>query len=313
METSEKYLRLFILQIEKEKIMQVIPLKSGVMFKQVFSQPYIFNHFVEDVLDIKFKTDKVHTEYEYPKPIGFVRSCYDLFAEDKEQRIIVEIQHIKEEDFFDRFLYYHLISLIEQAGGYREYEFQQTVYTIVVLTSTPRDGSINFSCAVSDMNPIDEYGKTIDIYPHRLVFLCPRQINDKTPAKTQEWLRLIEDSLDGKIDNDQYGKPIWQDIINQIKKRDIDPAILAQLKDEAAWEKAKQRFANEGRKEGRKEGRREGEANSLILLLETKFSPLSENQKNIIYSLQKEPLKKAMAYIFQASSLDEMFSYIKSL
>ena len=243
--------------------MQVIPLKSGVMFKQVFSQVDIFNHFVNDVLDINFHTDVVHTEYEYPEPVGFVRSTYDLFAQDKEQRIVVEIQHIKEDDFFDRFLYYHLISLVEQAGGYREYEFQQTVYTIVVLTSTPRDGSVDFSCAVSDMNPIDETGKTLDIYPHRLVFLCPRQVNKQTPPKTQQWLRLIEDSLDGEIDQTHYPDTLWQNIITRIKRRDIDPAVLAELKDEAAWEKAKARFADEakkaGREEGREEGRQEGE------------------------------------------------------
>ncbi|MDM8567603.1 hypothetical protein QUF74_18395 [Candidatus Halobeggiatoa sp. HSG11] len=75
------------------------------------------------------------------------------------------------------------ISLVEQVGGYQEYEFDRTVYTIVVLTSTPRDGSVNFSCAVSDMNPIDEFGDTVAVYPHRLVFLCPRQVNDKTPAR----------------------------------------------------------------------------------------------------------------------------------
>ncbi len=42
-----------------------------------------------------------------------------------------------------------------------------------------------------------------------------------------------------------------------IKKRDIDPAILAEIKDEAAWEKAKQRFVKEGREEGRQEGKQE--------------------------------------------------------
>ncbi len=232
--------------------MQVIPLKSGVMFKQVFSQADIFNRFVEDILDIKFQAEVIHTEYEYPEPIGFVRSTYDLFANDKDQRIIVEIQHIKEDDFFDRFLYYHLISLVEQAGGYREYEFQQAVYTIVVLTSTPRDGSVNFSCAVSDMNPVNEVGETLEIYPHRLVFLCPRQVNNKTPQKIQKWLEFIEDSLDGEMDATQYPESIWKNIMTRIKKRDIDPAILAEIKDEAAWEKAKQRFEGEGREEGEK-------------------------------------------------------------
>ncbi len=102
-----------------------------------------------------------------------MRSKYELFAEDKEKRIIVEIQQVKEDDFFDRFLYYHLISMVEQVGGYQEYAFDRTVYTIVVLTSTPRDGSIKFSCAVSDMSPRDEDGNIVPVYPHRLVFLCP--------------------------------------------------------------------------------------------------------------------------------------------
>jgi predicted transposase/invertase (TIGR01784 family) len=238
--------------------MKVIPLKFGAMFKQAFSQPDVFNHFVEDVLDISFHADTIHTEYEYPEPIGFVRSTYDLFAKDEKKRIIVEIQHIKEDDFFDRFLYYHLISLVEQVGGYDEYRFNQTVYTIVVLTSTPRDGSVNFSCAVSDMNPIDEYGEMVDLYPHRLVFLCPRQVNEQTPPKIRQWLRFIEDSLDGEMDEAHYPKRIWQQIMMLIKKRDIDPAILAKIKDEAAWEKAKKRFVAEGKQEGILEGIEKG-------------------------------------------------------
>lgn len=90
------------------------------------------------------------------------RINYDLFAEDKEQRIIV------------------------------------------VLTSTPRDGSINFNCAISDMNLIDEYGKTVNRYPHRLLFRCSRQVNDQTPEKTRQWLTFIEDSLDGEVDRQHY-------------------------------------------------------------------------------------------------------------
>jgi predicted transposase/invertase (TIGR01784 family) len=238
--------------------MKVIPLKFGAMFKQAFSQPDVFNHFVKDVLGISFHADTIHTEYEYPEPIGFVRSTYDLFAKDEEKRIIVEIQHIKEDDFFDRFLYYHLISLVEQVGGYDEYRFNQTVYTIVVLTSTPRDGSVNFSCAVSDMNPIDEYGKTVNLYPHRLVFLCPRQVNQQTPQKIRQWLRFIEDSLDGEMDEAHYPNKIWKQIMQLIKKRDIDPAVLAKIKDEAAWEKAKKRFVAEGREEGILEGIEKG-------------------------------------------------------
>jgi hypothetical protein len=77
-------------------MIEVIPLKYGPMFKRVFSQPTVFNQFAKDILGIDLNVSRVHTEYEYPEPVGFVRSRYDLFAEDVEQRVIVEIQHIKE-------------------------------------------------------------------------------------------------------------------------------------------------------------------------------------------------------------------------
>ncbi len=237
--------------------MKVIPLKYGAIFKRAFSKPNVFCQFVNDVLDLDIHVNKVHTEYEYPEPIGFVRSKYDLFAEDVEKRIIVEIQQVKEDDFFDRFLYYHLISMVEQVGGFKEYCFDRTVYTIVVLTSTPRDGSIDFSCAVSEMNPIDEHGRTVNVYPHRLVFLCPRLANDKTPPKIKEWLDFITDSLDGDIDETIYPDNWLQEIITAIKKQNIDPELLSEIKDDEAWEKAKQRFVDEGRQEGILEQQRE--------------------------------------------------------
>jgi len=43
----------------------------------VFSQPEVFTRFAQDVLGIELHIDTVHTEYEYPEPIGFVRSRYD--------------------------------------------------------------------------------------------------------------------------------------------------------------------------------------------------------------------------------------------
>ncbi len=239
-------------------MIEVIPLKYGTMFKHVFSQPDVFNQFAKDILGIELNISKVHTEYEYPEPVGKVRSRYDLFAEDTEQRIIVEIQHVKEEDFFDRFLYYHLISLVEQVGGFDEYGFDRTVYTIVVLTSIPRDGSIKFSCAISDMSPVDEWGNKVPVYPHRLVFLSPRKVNDKTPDGVRKWLEFIADSLDGKMEESGYSEVLFQHMLEAIRKQTIDPGLLQEIKDEAAWEKAKARFTAEGRQDGREEGWKAG-------------------------------------------------------
>lgn len=245
--------------------MQVIPLKYGAMFKRAFSDPEVFTAFANDILGIQLNISEVHTEYEYPQPIGFVRSQYDLFAEDVDQRIIVEIQQVKEGDFFDRFLYYHLISLVEQVGGFQAYGFERTVYTIVVLTSVPRDGSMNFSCAISDMSPVTEQGETLDVYPHRLLFLCPRQVNDKTPPAIKKWLDFIADSLDGEMNTASYPENMWQKILAMIQKKTIDPQLLSEIKDEQAWTEVltETRDAGiaigleKGLEKGREEGRQE--------------------------------------------------------
>jgi len=239
-------------------MIDVIPLKYGAAFKRIFSQPEVFSRFAQDVLGLELNIDKVHTEYEYPEPIGFVRSRYDLFAEDAERRIIVEIQHVKEEDFFDRFLYYHLISMAEQVRGFAAYCFERTVFTIVVLTSVPRDGSVNFSCAVSDFSPVDERGNRVAVYPHRLVFLSPPQAGPHTPPAVRRWLDFIADSLDGKMEESSGSDDMFRKLIEEMRRQKVDPAVLAEIKDEAAWEKAKERFKSEGVEEGREEGREEG-------------------------------------------------------
>ncbi len=286
--------------------MQVIPLKYSAVFKQAFSDPEVFCQFAKDILDIEINVDKVHTEYQYPKPIGFVRSKYDLFAEDVEKRIIVEIQQVKEDDFFDRFLYYHLISMVEQVGGFKEYAFDRTVYTIVVLTSTPRDDSVSFSCAVSDMNPIDEHGRTVDVYPHRLVFLCPRQANEKTPARIKKWLDFIEDSLDGEMDANNYQDNVWQKIIGAIHNQTIDPEVLSEIKDEAAWEKAKKRFAKEAREDALKEGLEQGIEKGIEQGLERGLEQgleQGEHQKAVTVAKKLFKLDMTLEQIAQVSGL----------
>ena len=239
-------------------MIEVVPLKYGPAFKWIFSRPEVFSRFAQDVLGVELTIDKVHTEYEYPEPIGFVRSRYDLFAGDKERRIIVEIQHVKEQDFFDRFLYYHLISMAEQVRSFASYRFERTVFTIVLLTSVPRDGSINFSCATCDFSPVDECGNRISVYPHRLVFLSPPQAGPATPPAMRRWLDFIADSLDGKLEESSCVDELFRRLAEEMRRQKIDPAVLGAIKDEAAWEEAKELFKAEGVEEGRETGLKEG-------------------------------------------------------
>jgi flagellar biosynthesis/type III secretory pathway protein FliH len=108
------------------------------------------------------------------------------------------------------------------------------------------------------MSPVDEWGNKVSVYPHRLVFLSPRKVNEHTPPAVRKWLDFIADSLNGTVEESLYSEVLFQQMIEDIRKRTIDPNILSEIKDEAAWEKAKARFAREGREEGLEEGWEEG-------------------------------------------------------
>ena len=215
---------------------QVVPLRYDTAFKKAFSQPEIFCQFAEDVLGIKFHTDEVHRGYKFLEPIGQVDIEYDLFTEDPESRIVVEIQHVKERHFYDRFLYYQLINLVEQVKNSKAYQFDRTVYTIVVLTSPYSENEIDFSVAITDFNPINEFNRKVDVYPHQLVFVVPRMVNEQTPAGIKVWLELVLDSLDGEIDENLYNSPIFERVIDAVKRDNISPAERRVLKDEESWE-----------------------------------------------------------------------------
>ncbi len=58
----------------------------------------------------------------------------------------------------------------------------------------------------------------------------------------RKWLNFIEDSLDGEMDETSYQESMLQKIMAAIHTQSIDPTLLSEIKDEAAWTKAKKRF-----------------------------------------------------------------------
>lgn len=246
---------------------EVLSLHSGAAFKHAFSQPDIFREFVHDVTGININPVRIHTEYEYPQRVGNVNIKYDVFAEDDQERVIVEIQHIKEEDFFARFLYYHMIGIIEQVAKHDAYEPPKRVITIVILASVPRDGSVSFSWGRHLMEILDEYDKRHQIAPHELIFLNPRLVNEKTPKFAKPWLELIKDSFDKQIDKSDYESPTFQKLIDIIHLAIKDSDVSAAIKDESAWEKASRRFHQEGIEEGIEQGRRQQQGETARVML----------------------------------------------
>ena len=236
-------------------MVDVIPLRYDAAFKKAFSQPQVFVAFVKDILDIELDIDQVQRSYRYPKPVGSVDIEYDLFAEDKKRRAIVEIQHVKLRDIFDRFLYYFLIALAEQIKSSQRYQFDREVYTLVVLTGST---DIDYSMAVGRIELIDEFRRKVELYAHRIAFIIPPLVNDQTPAAARPWLELINDSLDRQIDETRYTRPVFQQVIDAITVDNISPREMQQLIDEQAWEDTLVDAREEGREEGQEKGHEEG-------------------------------------------------------
>ena len=183
---------------------QVVPLRYDTAFKKAFSQLDVFSQFAEDVLGIEFHADKVQQGYKFLKPVGQVEIKYDLFAEDPESRIVVEVQHVKERHFYDRSLYDQLINLVKQAENNKTYGFEGAAYTIVVLTSPYLEHEIDFSIPIAELKNVNEFRHKIEGQSHHIVFVAPRLVNEKTPPRIKQWCNLFLDSLDGEIDESQY-------------------------------------------------------------------------------------------------------------
>ena len=232
-------------------MVKVAPLQYGVIFKKAFSKPKIFTAFVKDMFGIDIEIDKVETEKSFSPIVGKVDVKFDLFAEDKKNRIIVNIQHKRHSDHYDRFLHYHSIALIEQIENSYSYITPMQVYTIVVLTSGDKHKK---DITITDFRPRDLEGNYISETPHKILYICPKYLNDKTPKVYREWLMAIEDSMDKEMNRDDYGKEVIQDIISIIETDSITPQERAKMIQEFSDEEYLTKMKEKNRKEGIKEG-----------------------------------------------------------
>ena len=240
----------------------VASLRYGVIFKKAFSQPDVFSAFVKDILGIDLIIDHVETEKSFFSPVGNVNNHFDLFAEDKVNRIIVDIQHRRYADHYHRFLHYHCAALLEQAVNAKDYRPALAVYTIVVLTSGDKHAR---DMAMIDFDPKDRHGQGLGEIPHKIVYLCPKYLNDETPEAWREWLQAINDSLDEQVDETQYRKACVQKIFASIRKNTLTPEDHARMKDEYSeeelrreeWNAAEQRGLQKGVELGKEEGKQE--------------------------------------------------------
>jgi len=216
---------------------KVASLRYGVIFKKAFSQPDIFKAFVKDFIGIDLKINKVEMEKQFAPIIGKVDTRFDLFAEDIDNRVIVDIQHVRYGDHYDRFLHYHCVALLEKIASSTNYHPSLRVFTIVVLTSGDKH---KVDMATTDFAPRDNKGKLLDELPHKILFVSPKYVTDDTPEPYREWLLAIADSLDEEVDETSYQRKEIRQVFDLIEQDSISPTERFKMKDEYGMEQLQQ-------------------------------------------------------------------------
>jgi len=275
---------------------QVASLRYGVIFKKAFSDPTIFAAFVEDLIGTKLEISTVETEKSFKPPIGSVNVQFDLFAQDLKNRIVVDIQHERYSDHYDRFLHYQMVAILEQIAKSDNYRPLLTVYTIVVLTSGDKHKT---DVAIIDFDPRDLKGEALGEIPHKVIYLSPKYVNEETPEPLREWLLAIDDSLDGEVDESRYKRPEVRRVFDIIEDTKVNANERKKMIEESHQEELKDNSYGKGLKDRGQE--------MLIRLLQTRFSPLPEQTLEIIKQTDDiAQLDNWFNQALTAQSLDEL-------
>jgi hypothetical protein len=224
---------------------QVASLRYGVIFKKAFSQPDIFKAFVKDFLGIELNIDQVEMDKSFDPPIGNVDSRFDLFAIDKQNRVIVDILHEGYSDHYDRFLYSHL-ALVDLMASSQDARRPLKVFTLVVLTSGDRH---KVDMATIDFDPKDRNGNPLNEIGHKVLYVCPKYVADDTPEPYREWLLAITDSLDEEVNESAYQRPEIKRVFELITRDLISPKEYARMKEEYSLEQLQRDKFEQGRQQ----------------------------------------------------------------
>jgi predicted transposase/invertase (TIGR01784 family) len=158
-----------------------------------------------------------------------------------------------------------LSTIIEQQKSAKKYKIDQTVYSIVVLT-TPytinqiTGEAIEDEVLIQDLDPQTLDGKKIKIAGHKQIFLNPHYRHEEsTPQRIMDWLDLIYASIktpnDYQINLKNKGIKRASELIDY-EKLDADTITKMKISNEtkALHSIIEHKAEQKGREEGRQEG-----------------------------------------------------------
>jgi hypothetical protein len=215
-------------------LFRVNPLSSGAVFKEGFSDIEVFTRMVKDFTGIEIKIDEIENEKAFIEPVGKVKTEFDLFAEDKDNRIVVEAQHANYNHNFERFYYYHQIATVETITSSKNYAFPKMVITLVFFTDrhSPVLGK-NILVHNAEMRYFMDGEVVKEIFPrkHRLFFIFTKdpEGDSKIPEECQEWIRAIHETLSGSVYLDMFHKQEIKTLFKRIAKDNTSPELRAKM------------------------------------------------------------------------------------
>ena len=71
----------------------------------------------------------------------------------------------------------------------------------------------------------------------QLIYISPKYVNEATNPLYKEWLEAIDDTLDKKVNEENYHKPMIKKVFELIKHDNTTPQEYAKMKDEYAYGK----------------------------------------------------------------------------
>lgn len=175
-------------------------LDNEVHFKNVFTDTEIFSAFTKDILGVELNIDKVETEKVLPSKVSAIKFRMDLFAEDTNNRTVVEIQKVDYDYSYDRFAHYFLANLIDMQRSSKDYSFEKNVYIIVVVTAAYRISELNGKPIKDDVlitriNPKNLQGIEREMTKHQMIILNTTYVDENTPKDIKDWMDLIIESM----------------------------------------------------------------------------------------------------------------------
>ena len=239
------------------------PLDNETIFKQAFTDKTVFKSFVKDIVGIEIEVDKIETEKRFEPKIGNIDFAYDIFAESTDHRVIVEIQRVDYDYNLDRFLHYHMMAIAELQRSAKDYNIEQKIFTIVVLTAPYRIDDktrrpIKNEVLISSADPRNLQDKVVPIYGHKLIYLNHHYRNENTPANYRDWMDLFYESIHHPDDyHVNLGHQGIKKAVELIDYDKLSPENRHLMKIAEQRKVVRTMDEEKAKKEGREEGREE--------------------------------------------------------